>query len=79
MAPQLGLQTEIMINRKLDFVIRGGISSPGSYSTWDYTEGEGEDVEWFDAEWDERGEPALDASGMYINFSIRYLDIKIDY
>ncbi|HBN45294.1 MAG TPA: hypothetical protein DD389_02360 [Candidatus Marinimicrobia bacterium] len=79
LAPQLGLQTEIMINRKLDFVIRGGISSPGSYSTWDYTEGEGEDVEWFDAEWDERGEPALDASGMYINFSIRYLDIKIDY
>ena len=79
LAPQLGLQTEIMINRKIDLVIRGGISSPGSYSTWDYTEGDGDDAKSFDAEWDERGEPALDASGMYINFSIRYLDIDIDY
>lgn len=78
-APQIGLQTEIMINRKMDMVIRGGISVAGANSKWTYSEGEGEDVETFNAEWDERGAPSVDASGLYVNVSLRFLPIDIDH
>lgn len=75
-APQIGLQTEIMINRKLDMIVSGGYSSHGMLGHWTYTKGEGDDAESFDAEWDMRGAPTLDASGFYINFSLRFLNIN---
>ncbi len=78
-SPQVGLQTEIMINRKIDLVIRGGISSAGSTSKWTYTEGTGEDAVSYDAEWDERGAPHFNAAGYYINVSLRFLNINIDH
>ncbi|MFQ6677312.1 MAG: hypothetical protein ACE5D0_03235 [Fidelibacterota bacterium] len=73
---QIGLQTEIMLNRKMDIVFRAGVSGPGVYGNWQYSEGEGEDSESFDAEWNELGEPTLDASGLYFNISLRFLRIN---
>ena len=78
MTPQIGLQTEIMINRKLDLVIRAGYSSSNTLGKWTYSKGEGDDSKQFDAEWDGLA-PTLDASGIYFNFSIRYLEIDIDF
>ncbi|MCH7611977.1 MAG: hypothetical protein IIB95_01050 [Candidatus Marinimicrobia bacterium] len=75
-APQFGLQTEIMINRKLDIVFQAGVSGPGIRGNWKYTEDEGEDSESYNAEWDERGAPSLDAAGLFFNISLRYLRIN---
>jgi len=75
-APVIGLQTEIMINRRMDMVFQGGISGPGVHGTWQYSEGEGDDSKTHDADWDERGAPSLDASGLYFNISLRFLRIN---
>ncbi len=76
---QVGLQTEIMLNRKMDIVFRAGVSGPGVHGNWQYSEGEGDAAKTFDAVWnvwDERGEPSLDATGFYFNISLRYLRIN---
>ncbi len=71
----IGLQTEIMLNRKLDIVFQAGVSSSGVHGNWQYNEGDGEDSKSYDAEWSDLGEPTLDASAMYVNISIRFLSI----
>lgn len=72
---QLGLQTEIMLNRKLDIVFQAGVSSSGVHGNWQYNEGDGDDSKSYDAEWGNLGEPTLDARAMYMNISIRFLSI----
>ncbi|MEA1881810.1 MAG: hypothetical protein U9N31_05355, partial [Candidatus Marinimicrobia bacterium] len=74
-APQIGLQTEVMINRKVDLIVRAGYSRAKANGKWTYNEGEGDDTKSIDAKWDERGEPTLDAAGMYVNISLRFLAI----
>jgi len=72
---QFGLQSEIMLNRKLDIVFQAGFSSSGVHGNWQYNEGEGDDMKNIDAEWGGLGEPTLDASAMYVKISIRFLGI----
>ncbi len=74
---QIGIQTELMLNRKMDIVFRAGVSSPGVHGNWQYSEGEGDDSKTYDAEWDENlGAPSLDAAGLYFNISLRFLRIN---
>ncbi len=77
-SPRLGLQSEIMLSPKIDFVIRGEyvLTSVNLDNSWTYTEaqGEGGEMETFNANWNATEEdpiPEIEYQGWIITLGIR--------
>lgn len=79
-SPVIGGRAEIMLNAKMDLIVSAGYCLTSNQSAWKYTVSDDDDDEedvTYPAEWDERGAPKFDTTGLYFNVGIRFLMFNV--
>ncbi|MCH8837642.1 MAG: hypothetical protein IIA60_07545 [Candidatus Marinimicrobia bacterium] len=69
----LGADLELLRSQGSDLVVGLAWRFGGKSSKWTYSEGDGDDSKTVDAEWDLRGAPDVDISGLFVTVGYRFI------
>ena len=69
----LGADLELLRSQGSDLVLGLAWRFGGKSNKWTYSEGDGDDSKTVNAEWDERGAPEVDISGLFVTVGYRFI------